>query len=88
MVLMSFNSHLPFNLLREEGCRTLGPFIPVEVGNYTEAELDAMIDYYIKSHTNYGDSTSDRPFYRCLKLQRREVAEFKYFCIAIHTIVK
>ena len=42
--------------------------------------------FLIKSHTNYGDSTSDRPFYRCLKLQRREVGEFKYFCIAVHTI--
>lgn len=44
----NFSSHLPFNLLGEEGWRTFDPFVPVEVGNYSEAELDAMIDYYIE----------------------------------------
>ena len=44
----NFSSHLPFNLLGEEGWRTFDPFVPVEVGNFTEAELDAMIDYNIE----------------------------------------
>ena len=44
----NFSSHLPFNMLGEEGWRTFDPFVPVEVGNYSEAELDAMIDYYIE----------------------------------------
>ena len=43
-----FSSHLPFSLLGEEGWRLLDPFVPVEVENYSEAELDAMIDYYIE----------------------------------------
>jgi len=41
-----FSSHLPFSLLGEEGWRLLDPFVPVEVENYSESELDAMIDYY------------------------------------------
>jgi len=42
------DSHLPFNLLGEEGWRLLDPFLPVEVTPYTEAELDSMISYYIE----------------------------------------
>jgi len=41
-------SHLPFSLLGEEGWRKFDPFLPVEVVGYTEAELDAMISYYIE----------------------------------------
>jgi len=41
-------SHLPFNLLREEGWRLFDPFVPVEVENFSESELDAMISYYIE----------------------------------------
>jgi len=42
------NSHLPFALLGEEGWRLFDPFLPVEVGPYSEEELDAMISYYIE----------------------------------------
>ena len=43
-----FSSHLPFALLGEEGWRLMDPFVPVEVENFSEAEMDAMIDYYIE----------------------------------------
>ena len=43
-----FSSHLPFALLGEEGWRLMDPIVPVEVENYSESELDAMIDYYIE----------------------------------------
>ena len=42
------DSHLPFNLLGEEGWRLFDPFVPIEVENYSESELDAMISYYIE----------------------------------------
>jgi len=41
-------SHLPFSLLGEEGWRKFDPFLPVEVVGYSEAELDAMISYYVE----------------------------------------
>ena len=44
----SFDSHLPFNLLGEEGWRLFDPFVPVQTENYSEAELDAMISYYVE----------------------------------------
>jgi len=44
----NFNSHLPFNLLGEEGWRIFDPFVPIECENFTEYEMDAMISYYIE----------------------------------------
>jgi len=41
-------SHLPFALLGEGGWSHLEPFIPVEVNNYSEHELNSMIDYNIE----------------------------------------
>ncbi|CAB4061602.1 DAP3 [Lepeophtheirus salmonis] len=42
------DSHLPFTLLGEEGWKTMGPFIPVEVEFYSEEELNIMIDFKLE----------------------------------------
>jgi len=39
---------LPFQLLGEEGWRSLHPFVPVEVLPYSESELDSHIEYYVE----------------------------------------
>nr|ACO10769.1 Mitochondrial 28S ribosomal protein S29 [Caligus rogercresseyi] len=44
----STESHLPFALLGEEGWSVMGPFIPVEVDNYSKEELDTMIDFKLE----------------------------------------
>lgn len=39
-------SHMPKYLLGKDGFEHLDPFIPVEVGEYTEKELKSCLDYY------------------------------------------
>ena len=39
-------SDYPFDLLGDEGWKTMNPFVPIETSNYTEGELDVMIDFY------------------------------------------
>ena len=36
----------PFVLLGDHGWQHMHPFIPIETANYTQGELDVMIDYY------------------------------------------
>ena len=36
----------PFALLGNHGWDQLHPFVPIATNDYTEGELDAMIDYY------------------------------------------
>jgi len=55
-------SHLPRYLLTKEGFEMMDPFVPVEVTNYSEKEMQSQIDYYIdrkwlqqpKAHTEQG----------------------------------
>nr|CAG4647891.1 EOG090X05V1 [Moina brachiata]SVE93001.1 EOG090X05V1 [Moina brachiata] len=55
-------SHLPRYQLGKEGFEHLDPFIPIEVSNYNDRELNAQIDYFIernwlqqpKAHTASG----------------------------------
>ena len=39
-------SDYPFDLLGNEGWKTMNPFVPIETSNYTEGELDVLIDFY------------------------------------------
>jgi len=41
-------SYYPFALLGQEGWEALNPFIPIEVGRYTKAEMDTIIDYHLE----------------------------------------
>ena len=36
----------PFALLGNHGWDQIHPFVPIATNDYTEGELDAMIDYY------------------------------------------
>ena len=39
-------SDYPFDLLGDEGWKTMNPFVPIKTTKYTEGELDVMIDFY------------------------------------------
>lgn len=40
-------SDYPFALLDNHGWQKMHPFIPIETSNYSEGELDAMIDHFV-----------------------------------------
>ena len=47
------SSDYPFDLLGEEGFRTMNPFVPIEMTNYSDGELDVMIDYFTDKRLDY-----------------------------------
>lgn len=43
----SEKSCFPFTLLGKEGWDAMHPFVPIELPEFTESELDTMIDFYM-----------------------------------------
>ncbi|KAL7735108.1 hypothetical protein ACLKA6_001975 [Drosophila palustris] len=44
------DSHMPRYLLGKEGFEHLDPFVPIQVGNYTDKEFQSCINYYLDRH--------------------------------------
>jgi len=40
-------SYYPFSLLGQEGWEALNPFVPIELGRYSQPEMDTVIDYHV-----------------------------------------
>jgi len=50
-------SHLPFSLLAENGgWEMMNPFVPIQVDNYSEQELDASIDLHVEKRWIRGEA--------------------------------
>ena len=43
----------PFALLGNHGWDKLHPFVPIEVTNYNDGEMDAMIDFYVDKRSEF-----------------------------------